>query len=40
MMPGSAAGSACIIGVSLVTQPDADAVSELEEVRAAVGKVF
>lgn len=40
MIPGFAAGFACTVGVSLVTRPDADAVRELDEVRAAVGPVF
>jgi Na+/proline symporter len=40
MIPGGLAGFACCIGVSLLTQPDADAVAELDDVRAAVGPVF
>jgi Na+/proline symporter len=37
MIPGFAVGFACTIGVSLHTSPDAEAVAELEEVRAVVG---
>lgn len=40
MIPGFAAGFACTIAVSLVTEPDPDGVRELEEARAAVGPVF
>jgi len=40
MIPGFAAGFACIVVVSLLTEPDADAVRELEDVREAVGPVF
>lgn len=40
MIPGFAAGFACTVGVSLLTEPDPDAARELEEVRAAVGPVF
>jgi len=40
MIPGFAAGFACTIGVSLMTEPDADAVAELEDVHRAVGPVF
>jgi Na+/proline symporter len=37
MIPGFAAGFACTVGVSLLTSPDAEAIAELEDVRAAVG---
>jgi sodium/proline symporter len=40
MIPGFAAGFACTVGVSLMTQPDPEAVVELEEVRTAVGRIF
>jgi sodium/proline symporter len=40
MIPGFAAGFALCIGVSLMTETDADAVAELEDVRRAVGRVF
>jgi len=40
MIPGFAAGMICCIAVSLMTQPNADAVDELESVREAVGPVF
>jgi Na+/proline symporter len=40
MIPGFAAGFACTIGISLLTEPDAGAMAELAEVRAEVGPVF
>ena len=40
MIPGFAAGFACTVAVSLVTEADAEAVRELEEARAEVGPVF
>ena len=40
MIPGFVAGFACIIGVSMMTEPDAEAVAELESVHEAVGPVF
>lgn len=40
MIPGFAAGFACCIGVSLMTEPDEEAVAELESVRVAVGPVW
>ena len=40
MIPGFVAGFACTIGVSLMTEPDAEAVAELESVHQAVGPVF
>jgi sodium/proline symporter len=40
MIPGFAAGFALCIGVSAVTETDADAVAELEDVRRAVGPIF
>jgi sodium/proline symporter len=40
MIPGFAAGFACTIGVSLLTEPDAEAMAELDEVRAEIGPVF
>jgi sodium/proline symporter len=40
MIPGFAAGFALCIGVSLMTEPDAEAVAELEDVRRAVGPVL
>jgi len=40
MIPGFVAGFACTIGVSLMTEPNAEAVAELESVHQAVGPVF
>jgi Na+/proline symporter len=40
MIPGFMAGFACCIGVSLLTDPDPEAVAELESVGEAVGPVF
>jgi Na+/proline symporter len=40
MIPGFAAGMICCIAVSLITQPNAEAIEELESVREAVGPVF
>ncbi|HSG07509.1 MAG TPA: sodium/proline symporter [Longimicrobiales bacterium] len=40
MIPGFAAGFAAIVIVSLVTEPDAEAVAELEAARASVGPLF
>lgn len=40
MIPGFMAGFACTIGVSLMTEPNAEAVAELESVHQAVGPVF
>ena len=40
MIPGFAAGFALTIGVSVVTEPDAEGVAELEDVRRVVGPVF
>jgi sodium/proline symporter len=40
MIPGFAAGFACCVGVSLMTQPDEEAAAELDSVRVAVGPVF
>ena len=40
MIPGFMAGLACTIGVSLRTEPNADAVAELESVHHAVGRVL
>ena len=40
MIPGFAAGFALCIGVSMMTETDADAVAELEDVRRAVGPIF
>ena len=40
MIPGFAAGLLFCIAVSLFTQPDPDAVAELESVREAVGPTF
>ncbi len=40
MIPGFAAGFALCIGVSLIGEPDADAVAEFEDVRRTVGPVF
>ena len=40
MIPGFVAGLACTIGVSLMTEPNAEAVAELESVHQAVGPVF
>ena len=40
MIPGFAAGFACCVGVSLMTEVDTDAVDELEDVRRAVGRVL
>lgn len=40
MIPGFAAGFACTVAVSLLTEPDPDGVRELEEAREAVGPVF
>ena len=40
MIPGFAAGFVLCIGVSLLGEPDADAVAEFEEVRASIGPVF
>jgi sodium/proline symporter len=37
MIPGFAAGFACCVGVSVLTEPDTEAARELEEVRAVVG---
>mgnify|MGYP006091488151 CR=1 FL=1 len=40
MIPGFVTGFACTIGVSLMTEPDAEAVAEFESVHQAVGPVF
>ena len=40
MIPGFAAGFACCIGVSLLGEPDPEAVAELDDVRRTVGPVF
>jgi sodium/proline symporter len=40
MIPGFAAGFALCVGVSLMTEPDAEAMAELEDVRRAVGPLF
>ena len=40
MIPGFLAGFACTIGVSLMGEPDAEAVAELASVQRAVGPVF
>ena len=40
MIPGFAAGLVCCIVVSLMTKPNADAISELESVRETIGPVF
>ncbi|NND85382.1 MAG: hypothetical protein HKN46_09565, partial [Acidimicrobiia bacterium] len=40
MIPGFAAGFACIAVVSLMTEADAEALAELESARAEVGPVF
>jgi len=40
MIPGFAAGFACTLAVSLATEPDLDAVAELEDVRRTVGPTF
>ena len=40
MIPGFAAGFAFTIGVSLMTEPDTEAVAELESVHEAVGPIF
>jgi sodium/proline symporter len=40
MIPGFAVGMLCCVVVSLITQPDADAVAELESVRETVGRVL
>ena len=40
MIPGFAAGFACIVAVSLMTAPDPEAVAEVEDVRRAIGPVF
>jgi len=40
MIPGFAAGFACTVGVSLSTEPDLEAVAELEDVRRTVGPAF
>jgi sodium/proline symporter len=40
MIPGFAVGFLLCIGVSLVTEVDADSVAELEDVRRSVGRVF
>jgi len=40
MIPGFAAGFALCIGVSLMTEADAETVAELEDVRRAVGPIF
>jgi len=40
MIPGFAAGFACCIGVSLLTQPNREAAAEMESVRQAVGPLF
>ncbi len=40
MIPGFAAGFACIVGVSWLTRPDTDAQAEFDDVRATVGPIF
>jgi sodium/proline symporter len=40
MIPGFLAGLACCVAVSLMTEPDADAVAEFESVQDTVGPVF
>jgi sodium/proline symporter len=40
MIPGFFVGLACCVAVSLMTEPDADAVEELQSVRDTVGPVF
>jgi sodium/proline symporter len=40
MIPGFAAGMLACVAVSLLTEPDPDAVAELESVREEVGPVF
>jgi sodium/proline symporter len=40
MIPGFIAGFGCCIGVSLLTEPDAEAMAELDAVHEAVGPVF
>jgi Na+/proline symporter len=40
MIPGFAAGMLACVAVSLLSEPDADAVAELESVREEVGPVF
>jgi Na+/proline symporter len=40
MIPGFVAGFACCMGVSLLTEPDHEAVEELKSVQTTVGPVF
>jgi len=40
MIPGFAAGFAATIVVSLMTEPDAEAIAELEDVHRSVGPIF
>jgi sodium/proline symporter len=40
MIPGFVAGMLACVAISLLTEPDADAVAELESVREEVGPVF